>query len=115
MNDPQNGPAGPSPGEKQVLVVPPPGAISQARQDFPGSDGYGSPAISEGESLAVTLRQYLYMVVKRKWLILNIALAFTALGGIRTLLQTPLYKATVRIQIEREAGQGRGGRHHLAQ
>jgi capsular exopolysaccharide synthesis family protein len=53
--------------------------------------------------LAVTLRQYLYMVVKRKWLILSVALAFTVLGSVRTLMQTPLYMATVRIQIEREA------------
>ena len=53
--------------------------------------------------LAVTLRQYLYMVVKRKWLILSVALAFTVLGSVRTLMQTPLYMATVRIEIEREA------------
>ena len=42
------------------------------------------------------------MVVKRKWLILSVALVFTVLGGVRTLMKTPLYTATVRIQIERE-------------
>ncbi len=42
------------------------------------------------------------MVLKRRWLILGITLGFLALGGIQTLLQTPLYSATVRIQIERE-------------
>ena len=42
------------------------------------------------------------MVLKRRWLILGIALAFFVLGGVRVLLQTPLYSATVRIQIERE-------------
>ena len=50
----------------------------------------------------MTLRQYLYMVVKRKWLILGVAILFTVLGGVRTLMKTPLYTATVRIQIERE-------------
>ena len=62
----------------------------------------GSVPLAEGNDLAVTLRQYLYMVLKRRWLILGIALAFIVLGGVRTLLQTPLYTATVRIQIERE-------------
>ena len=50
----------------------------------------------------MTLRQYLYMVVKRKWLILGVAILVTVLGGVRTLMKTPLYTATVRIQIERE-------------
>ena len=63
----------------------------------------GSASLDEGNDLAVTLRQYAYMVVKRRWLILGIALAFFVLGGVRILLQTPLYTATVRIQIEREA------------
>ena len=41
-------------------------------------------------------------MLKRKWLILSVILVFFVLGAVRTLLQTPLYSATVRIQIERE-------------
>jgi polysaccharide biosynthesis transport protein len=64
--------------------------------------GYGSPPTEGSPGLGVILRQYLYMVMKRKWLILSIALVFTVLGGVRVSLLTPLYRATVRIQIERE-------------
>ena len=38
---------------------------------------------------------------KRKWIILGIAAAVLALGGVRTLMQTPIYTATVRLQIDR--------------
>ncbi len=77
-------------------------AVGQNGRDPYAPLGLGSASLAEGNDLAVTLRQYLYMVLKRRWLILGIALAFFVLGGVRVLLQTPLYSATVRIQIERE-------------
>ena len=77
-------------------------AVGQEGRDPYAPLGLGSAPLDEGKDLAVTLRQYLYMVLKRRWLILGIALAFFVLGGVRVLLKTPLYSATVRIQIERE-------------
>ncbi len=91
------------PGDEGRSLVPSQSAaVAHIRGDPYAPLGYGPSPDGEGNDLAVTLRQYLYMVVKRKWLILGIALAFTVLGSVRTLLQTPLYLATVRIQIERE-------------
>ena len=69
---------------------------------FLNGQGYGPLAQDEGESLAVTLRQYLYMVLKRKWLILSVVTVFGVLGSVLTFMKTPLYTATVKIQIERE-------------
>ncbi len=63
-----------------------------------------APLEGEENNLAITFRQYLHMVAKRKWLILSTCLVFVALGGVRTFLKTPLYSATVRIQIDREPG-----------
>ncbi len=107
MGSDMNGvPAGPGPDRPaggRALIAGAGSAIAQATLDAFGPPGYGSPPVDGGSSLAVTLRQYLYMVLKRKWLILGIALAVTMLGGVRALMTTPLYKATVRIQIEREA------------
>ena len=37
---------------------------------------------------------------KRKWLILSIVAACVALNAVRTLMQTPIYTATVRLQID---------------
>jgi capsular exopolysaccharide synthesis family protein len=76
-------------------------AVGQERRDPYLSLALGSA--SEGGDLSVTLRQYLHMVLKHRWLILGTALVFFVLGGTRTLLQTPLYTATVRIQIDRES------------
>ncbi len=38
---------------------------------------------------------------KRKWLVLSVIIAFVALGAVDTLMKTPLYTATVRLQIDR--------------
>ena len=46
------------------------------------------------------LLEYWRIFNKRKWLILSIAAAFVALAAVRTLMQTPLYTATVRLQID---------------
>lgn len=38
---------------------------------------------------------------KRKWLIVSVAAAFVVVGAVRTLMQVPLYTASVRLQIDR--------------
>jgi polysaccharide biosynthesis transport protein len=77
-------------------------ASAQPRHDLYGG-AYGYPGVQEGSDLAAMVRQYLHLALKRKWLILSSALVFAALGGVRTALKTPLYVATVRVQIERES------------
>src|SRR5262249_28408014 len=37
---------------------------------------------------------------KRKWLILSIIVAVVALNAVRTMMQIPIYAATVRVQID---------------
>ena len=87
--------------EGRALIQSDTTAVGERRDPY-GAVALGS-ALSEGNDLAVTLRQYLYMVLKRRWLILGVALVVFVLGGVRVLLQTPLYSATVRIQIDHEA------------
>ncbi|MGO9474888.1 MAG: GumC family protein [Rhodomicrobium sp.] len=102
MTDISTEPGGARASEGRALIAGRESVAVQAAREPLGAPGYGSPPLDQGDSLAVTLRQYLYMVLKRKWLILSLALVFTVLGGVRTLLKTPLYTAAVRIQIERE-------------
>src|SRR5207344_1599900 len=47
------------------------------------------------------LLEYWRILNKRKWLIGGIAGAFLVFGAVRTLMTTPLYTATVRLQIDR--------------
>jgi len=54
----------------------------------------------DGES-GLDLREYWRILNKRKWLIASIAGAFFVIGLIYVLMATPLYTATVRLQIER--------------
>ena len=64
----------------------------------------GFEAPEEGGDFANSLRQYLHIILKRKWLILSLTLVFFVLGGVRAAMKTPLYASTAIIQIDREAG-----------
>jgi succinoglycan biosynthesis transport protein ExoP len=55
------------------------------------------------DDLRRLLSELLRIGLKRKWLILAIALVAVAIGGARALMVTPLYYATARIQIEAQS------------
>ena len=58
-------------------------------------------AVELDESLH--LRDILRIILKRKWWILSIALVVFLVAALFTLLQTPIYRATTVVQIERMA------------
>lgn len=74
----------------------------------PEGYGYGTVAYadhSQGENEFVILaRRLLAIALKWRYLIVGAAGAFLAVGLVYSFLTTPLYSATVRIQIDREAG-----------
>lgn len=70
--------------------------------------GYGYGAIppppygyaeNEGD-LGLYLKEYWRIAVKRRWVILSVLVTVLSLGMLRTLMMTPLYSATVRLQID---------------
>jgi len=64
---------------------------------------YGPGAVGEeppSDDLRRLFFECIRIVFKRKWLILAIAIAVVAIGALRTLMITPVYTATVRIQID---------------
>src|ERR1700730_10296795 len=63
--------------------------------------GYPGSEPELGDSPAFVLLQYWRILNRRKWLILGVVTAFMVLGAVRTLMMTPLYAATARIQIDR--------------
>ena len=101
MNDNRVGSAAASDVEAHSLV--PVGRLSGVPISHSGS-AFLEPEAGgqEDKDLAVIVRQYLHMVLKRKWLILSLSLAFVVLGGVRSSLKTPVYIATARLQIDRE-------------
>lgn len=86
---------------RQRALVPAQQSQLALREPY-GPPGYplGS-AEASAEPTAIHLLLECWRVANnRKWLIVGIAAAFVALGAVRTLMQTPLYTATVRLQID---------------
>ena len=66
-----------------------------------------SPQISDSQRVneqnEIDLLAYWQLLVKRRWLIFGIISTVVALALIRTLLTTPIYRATAVIQIEKDS------------
>ena len=85
------------------------GQLVLAAQNLPAArDPYGVLAgypitgtETPGHSYLDIILEIWRIVYKRKWLILAIAAAFFTIGTLRTLMKTPLYTATARLQIDR--------------
>lgn len=63
----------------------------------PNGPSYGPDAPS---NFQIDLLEYLRIVVKHRWLILSIVGAALVFGAVTTLMKTPLYTSTVRLQID---------------
>ena len=86
--------------ERGQLVVM--GQNLPATRDPYGVPGYPSTGTEAPDHSYLDLILELWRIVyKRKWLILSIAAAFLTIGALRTLMKTPLYTATARLQIDR--------------
>lgn len=62
---------------------------------------YGSDSAGATDGLGPDLLEYWRILRKRGWLILSIAGAILILGLVGTLMMTPVYTSTVRLQIDR--------------
>jgi polysaccharide biosynthesis transport protein len=81
-------------------LVPVAANLPAVRNPYGSPTGYGQMGEAESSFLPKLL-EYWRIINKRKWLILSIIGSCVALGILVTLMQTPLYTATVRLQIDR--------------
>src|SRR5271166_3483320 len=86
----------------QALIPASNSSVGFTKRDQTYPLGFEAP--EEGGDFANSLRQYLHIILKRKWLILSLTLVFFVLGGVRAAMKTPLYASTAIIQIDREPG-----------
>jgi capsular exopolysaccharide synthesis family protein len=80
----------------------PAGETALASRDpyhYPGTAA--APAGDAPLDFHLDILEYLRIVVKHRWLILSIVAACVVLGVVITLMKTPLYVSTVRLQIDR--------------
>jgi succinoglycan biosynthesis transport protein ExoP len=85
----------------------PGGLVPVSQQALLGRDPYsiavpyGVDATADGTPVfGLSLHEYLRILIKRKWLILSILGAAVVIGTLTTLMKTPLYTSTVRMQID---------------
>ena len=98
MNDRANEPN----GNRQTAgqLIPAAQSVPAMRDPYGPLVGYPGTVADAPEPFWLNLLEYWRILNKRKWLILSIAAAFVVLAAVRTLMQTPLYTATVRLQID---------------
>src|ERR1700730_848885 len=85
----------------------PGGLVPVSQQALLGRDPY-SIAVPYGVDttadatpvFGLSLHEYLRILIKRKWLILSILGVAIVIGTLTTLMKTPLYTSTVRMQID---------------
>jgi succinoglycan biosynthesis transport protein ExoP len=80
------------------------GLVTVAAQVPAARDPYSLPA-AYGEAepsqvFGLSIHEYLRILFKRKWLILSILGASVVIGTMTTLMKTPLYTSTIRLQID---------------
>src|ERR1700756_767475 len=91
---------------KAGSVIPVPQAGLAARDPYNSAVGsYSGPGYGPGytetpSNFQLDLLEYLRIIVKRRWLILSIMGAALLFGTVTTLMKTPLYTSTVRLQID---------------
>src|SRR5688572_2249828 len=69
--------------------------LDRPLSDLAQAKSYGAAALEPGN-----LRQYLFIVLKRKWLILGVVLVLTSLVTIQEFRSPPIYEARTVIRID---------------
>ena len=62
---------------------------------------YMDPGAGAAPDFRIDVFEYLRILYKRRWLILSMVGAALVFGGLTTLMKTPLYTSTIRLQIDR--------------
>ena len=94
MIDP-NTPETHDPGSSSRALIPRPSQLPRA---YPNQ--YGNDLEDNDE---IDLRAYWHIIVKRKWVVIGFFLIVLTGVAIATFIQTPIYRASALVQIEREA------------
>src|SRR5580692_2724116 len=84
-------------------VIPAVQSAPATRNPYSSAVGaYMGPATESSPDFQINLLDYLHILVKRRWLILSVVAASLVLTVLITLMQTPLYTSTIRLQIDRQ-------------
>ncbi|MGP8050737.1 MAG: GumC family protein [Desulfobaccales bacterium] len=82
--------------DQHPLIIPAPEAPLPAASPFAPLDYYDMEMHGSG------LRDYLYILLKRKWLVIGVSLAIFLAVAVYTFLCTPIYRASATLQITQD-------------
>jgi polysaccharide biosynthesis transport protein len=82
-------------------LIPAAQSVPAAREPYRAPGGYPGSVLDAPKEAGLDLFQYWRILNKRRWLIISTIASLVALGTVASLMQTPLYTATVRLQIDR--------------
>src|ERR1044071_2152384 len=89
--------------DERLLPVRPPREADTALADIAQGRAYGKYS-RYGNQPQTNLREYLFIVLKRKWLILSLVLVITSLVTIQAYREPSTYQGSTTIRIEQKGG-----------
>jgi len=89
--------------DERLLPVRPPREADTALADIAQGRAYGKYS-RYGNQPETNLREYLFIVLKRKWLILSLVLVITSLVTIQAYREPSTYQGSTTIRIEQKGG-----------
>lgn len=87
-------------GQPAGGLVPVAQQLPMQRDPYSVPVPYGEPAAEAPHVFGFSLHDYIRILIKRKWLILSVVGASIVVGTVTTLMKTPLYTSTIRMQID---------------
>ncbi len=88
-------------GSTAGKLVPSARAVPAVRDPYGQVGPYMGGPPDAAPDFRLNLLEYWRILNKRKWVIVSVMGVFVALGALQALMETPLYTATVRLQIDR--------------
>lgn len=89
--------------DERLLPVRPPREADTSLAEIAQGRAYGKYS-RYGNQPETNLREYLFIIVKRKWLILSLVLVITSLVTIQAYREPSIYQGSTTIRIEQKSG-----------
>jgi uncharacterized protein involved in exopolysaccharide biosynthesis len=91
----------PDEGDANARGLVPAPSVPATRDPYRPLGGYAGATADSPSDFQLNFIEYLRIFVKRRWLIASIVATFIILAAVVTLMMTPLYTSTARLQIDR--------------
>src|SRR2546430_12589014 len=89
--------------DERLVPARPARDLDRTLAELTQSKGYGGRYGGGASSAEINLKEYLFVVLKRKWLIMSLVLIITSLATIQAYREPSVYEGATTIKIEQKA------------